>query len=75
VAVGEGDEAVALGKTEEQADQIAAAVEQGVSAGKDKVLIKAERKVRLGDLFRVATAAAADGASLHVAVVESDSAQ
>ena len=27
-----------------------------------------------GDLFRVATAAAADGASLHVAVVESDGA-
>jgi biopolymer transport protein ExbD len=75
VSVGEGDEAVPLGKIDEQGEQIAAAVEKGVGDGKDKVLIKAERKVRLGDLFRVATAAAADGASLHLAVVESDSTQ
>jgi biopolymer transport protein ExbD len=74
VTVGEGDEAVPIGETSEQAERIAAAVEQGVADGKDKVLIKAEKKVRLGDLFRVATAAAADGASLHVAVVESDGA-
>ena len=32
------------------------------------MLLKAERKVRLADLFRVATAATAEGVKLHVAV-------
>ena len=31
------------------------AVEKGVAAGKTDVLLKAEKKVRLGDLFRIAT--------------------
>jgi biopolymer transport protein ExbD len=72
VSSGEGDEAVQLGDADQQGERIAAAVEKGVSAGKDKVLIKAEKKVRLGELFRVARAAANPGVKLHVAVVESD---
>jgi biopolymer transport protein ExbD len=74
VSVGEGDEAVLIPDAEDQGAKIADAVEAGASAGKETVLIKAERKVRLGELFRVATAAAAGGLKLHVAVVESEDA-
>jgi biopolymer transport protein ExbD len=74
VRVGEGDDAVTLGGNDQE-EQIAAAVEQGAAAGKTAVLIKAEKKVRLSELFRVATAAAeAEGLKLHVAVVETDAA-
>ena len=54
----------------EQEEQIREAVEQGVSAGKTAVLIKAEKKVRLRELFRISTAAAVEGVRLHVAVME-----
>jgi hypothetical protein len=50
-------------------------VEQGVAAGKTDVLIKAEKKVRLGDLFRISTAAGVEGTKLHVAVTEKDASQ
>jgi biopolymer transport protein ExbD len=74
VSIGEKDEAATISNPDEQSVRIAAAVEQGVAAGKDKVLIKAEKKVRLGDLFRIATAAANQGVKLHVAVTESEAA-
>jgi hypothetical protein len=47
-------------------------VEKGVAADKKNVLIKAEKKVRLRELFRISTAAAAAGVKLHVAVMEKD---
>jgi hypothetical protein len=47
-------------------------VEQGKVSGKTEILLKAEKKVRLADLFRIATAASVEGMKLHVAVVESD---
>ena len=50
-------------------------VEEGLAAGKTAVLLKAEKNVRLGDLFRIATAATAEGMTLHVAVLEKDAAQ
>lgn len=75
VTVAIGEDAEPIGDADVQRDQILAAVEQGVAAGKSKVLIKAEKKVRLGELFRVATAAAAQGVRLHVAVVETDAAR
>jgi biopolymer transport protein ExbD len=76
VSIGDGDEAVAVADPDEQAQRIAAAIEEGAAAGKTSVLIKAEKKVRLGELFRVATAAAASEAmKLHVAVVEAEGAQ
>lgn len=73
VTSGVGEEARPLAGGDAQDDQIAAAVEAGVAAGKRDVLIKAEKKVRLGDLFRIAAAAAsAEGVKLHVAVTEKD---
>jgi biopolymer transport protein ExbD len=71
VTAGSGDAAEPMGDGDDQPERIAAAVEEGVAQGKSSVLIKAEKKVRLGDLFRVATAAArAEGVKLHVAVTE-----
>src|SRR5262245_36678913 len=72
VTIGEKDTAVTISSPDEQPERIAAAVEQGVAAGKDKVLIKAEKKVRLGDLYRIATAASNEGVTLHLAVMESE---
>jgi biopolymer transport protein ExbD len=72
VAVGAGDEAVAVADADDQVERIGAAVSQGVAEGKKAVLIKAEKKVRLGELFRIANAAAADGVKLHVAVIETE---
>ena len=57
----------------EQEQQIQAAVEQGVAAGKTAVLLKAEKKVRLADMFRISTAARrSEGLKLHVAVMEKE---
>ena len=54
----------------QQEKRIQEAVEQGKAAGKTAVLLKAEKKVRLADLFRIATAATAEGVKLHVGVLE-----
>lgn len=70
VTAGDGDEAQQFAAGDEQSEQITAAVQKGQADGKKTVLIKAEKKVRLGELFRVATAAAADGMKMHVAVTE-----
>ena len=56
----------------EQEREVQAAVEQGLAAGKKDVLLKAEKKVRLAELFRIATAAAIEGVKLNVAVLEKD---
>jgi biopolymer transport protein ExbD len=72
VAIGAGDEAVTVADPEEQRERIADAIDSGAAAGKKAVLIKAEKKVRLGELFRVATAAASGKMKLHVAVVEAE---
>ena len=72
VSAGAGDEVTTLDAGDAQDEQIAAAVEQGAANGKKSVLIKAEKKVRLGELFRVATAASAEGMKLHVAVTEKE---
>lgn len=55
-----------------QEQRAQAAVENGAAEGKKAVLLKAEKKVRLADLFRIATAASADGMKLHVAVIEKE---
>jgi hypothetical protein len=51
---------------------VQAAIEEGVAGGKTAVLLKAEKKVRLADLFRIATLASIEGVKLHVAVLEKD---
>jgi biopolymer transport protein ExbD len=72
VHLGENDKAEAVHAGPDQEQRIQTAVEQGIAAGKTEVLLKAEKKVRLADLFRIATAATVEGAKLHVAVVEKD---
>lgn len=67
-----GDDSPPITDAEAQRARIAAALDQGMAADKKLVLIKAEKKVRLGELFRIVTASAGEGLKLHVAVVESD---
>ena len=72
VYLGSGEKGEAIGDPAEQERQIQAAVEQGLAAGKKDVLLKAEKKVRLAELFRIATAASLEGVKLNVAVLEKD---
>ncbi len=72
VYLGEDDKGEALGEGDELTERIQAAIEEGIAAGKDAVLLKAEKNVRLADLFRVATAASVEGVKLHMAVLEKD---
>ena len=73
VYVGDGVKTDPITDVTLQEQRIQAAVEQGAAEGKKSVLLKAEKKVRLADLFRVATAATAEGVKLHIAVMEKDS--
>jgi biopolymer transport protein ExbD len=59
----------------EQERGVQTLVDEGLALGKTAVLIKAEKNVRLGDMFRIATAASAEGVTLHVAVLEKDAEQ
>jgi biopolymer transport protein ExbD len=76
VYVGDTKDGLPLADPERQAEQIQSAVEQGAAEGKTEVLLKAEKGVRLGDMFRVSTAAAAvEGMKLSVAVMEKEEAR
>jgi biopolymer transport protein ExbD len=72
VYLSEGDKGEPLSDGGEQERRVQAAVEEGVANGKTAVLLKAEKKVRLADMFRIATAASIEGVQLHVAVLEKD---
>jgi len=72
VYIGDGQKTEPITDTSQQEMRVRESVEQGKAAGKTAVLLKAEKKVRLSDLFRVATAASVEGIKLHVAVVEKD---
>lgn len=72
VAIGADQDAVSVAGTDAQNDAISAAIARGKADGKTAVLIKAEKKVKLGELFRVATAAAGEDLRLNVAVVETE---
>jgi biopolymer transport protein ExbD len=72
VYLGDGDKGEPLSETAEQEQRVQAAVEEGVANGKTAVLLKAEKKVRLADMFRIATVASIEGVQLHVAVLEKD---
>lgn len=71
--VGDGAKTEPINDAAQQEQRVQAAVENGAAEGKKAVLLKAEKKVRLADLFRIATAASADGMKLHVAVMEKES--
>lgn len=70
--VGDGKKSEPITEPAQQDKRVQEAVEQGKAAGKTEVLLKAEKKVHLSDLFRIATAASAEGIKLHLAVVERD---
>ena len=72
VFIGDKAAGAALTDPEQQAEQIASAVERGVAAGKTDVLIKAERTIRLRELGRLAAAATREGVQLHLGVMEKD---
>jgi biopolymer transport protein ExbD len=72
VYLADGEKGEALNEPAAQEEAVRQAVEKGMAEGKKNVLIKAEKKVRLRELFRVSTAAAVEGVKLHVAVTEAD---
>jgi biopolymer transport protein ExbD len=73
VYLGDTEKGEPVADAAQQDERIRALVEQGVAEGKTEVLLKAEKKVRLGDLFRIAAAASAvEGVKLNVAVMEKD---
>ena len=70
VYVGDTESGLPRADPARQAEQIQTAVEQGAAEGKTEVLFKAAKDVRLGDMFRISTAAAAvEGMKLSVAVM------
>ena len=73
VYLGEREKGEAIRDVAQQEERIRAAVEQGVAEGKHDVLLKAEKKMRLGDMFRISSAASSvEGVKLNVAVMETD---
>jgi biopolymer transport protein ExbD len=72
VYFGDGEEGEALDDAAQQEQRVKAAIDEGVAAGKTAVLLKAESKVRLADLFRISSLMAGHDLQLHVAVLERD---
>jgi biopolymer transport protein ExbD len=72
VYLADGRRGTPLSDDEElQSEAVTRAVREGVDAGKSNVLIKAERGVKHGQVWRVETAAGqVEGIRLHVAVME-----
>jgi biopolymer transport protein ExbD len=70
--LGDGKKGESIEGADQQEQRVRAAVAQGAANGKTAVLLKAEKKVRLGQLFRIASAASHDGVKLHVAVLEKE---
>ncbi len=54
-----------------QETKITSAVDAAVAQKKTKVLIKAQKSIRLREIQRIATAAGREGVTLHVAVMQS----
>jgi biopolymer transport protein ExbD len=73
VYLGDREKGEAIRDAGQQEERIRAAVEQGVAEGKHDVLLKADKKMRLGDMFRISSAASSvEGVKLNVAVMEKD---
>jgi len=76
--IGDNTDGEPINDRAEQERRIQTAAEEGVAAGKTFVLIKAERKVRMADFFRIASIAVAPVGdsgtrlTLHDAVMEKD---
>ncbi|MBW8883218.1 MAG: biopolymer transporter ExbD [Planctomycetia bacterium] len=63
-----------LMEPDDQVTQIANDVERAAAQGKTAVLIKAEKGIRLREIKRLAAAAAREGMTLHIAIIEKESA-
>ena len=74
VYLGDREQGNPIYEAEDQEAQIAAAVEEGAARGLTAVLVKAEKQVRLREINRIASAASREGVTLHIAVMEKDSA-
>lgn len=76
VYLGDGQSGPAMTDPDEIDRRVRAAAEAATGPGKDKkdtVLIKAEKRVRLGDVVRIASSAvSAEGTKLRLAVVEKE---
>jgi biopolymer transport protein ExbD len=78
VYLGDGVKGEPINDSLQQTERVRAAVEQGIAEGKTAVLLKAEKKVRLADQFRIATAAtsatgeSAEKVKLYLAVLEKE---
>jgi biopolymer transport protein ExbD len=72
VSLGDDTDAPAIAGVDAQNEAIAAAVEQGKAEGKKFVLLKAEKKVKLGDYYRLSIAARSEGMQLKDAVIEAE---
>jgi biopolymer transport protein ExbD len=70
VYVGDDEKAEPINDVAEQEERVKSAIEDGIAAGKTAVLLKAESKVRLADLFRISSLVAGNDLKLHVAVLE-----
>jgi biopolymer transport protein ExbD len=71
--VGDGEDGEPIIDAEAQIKAVQAAVDAGLKADKNTVLIKAEKNVRLRDLNRIATAASGiQGVDLKLAVIEQE---
>jgi biopolymer transport protein ExbD len=75
VFVGDSEGGEPLPRGEEEIKMLLAAVEQAMADGKTAVLLKAERGVIVGELFRISSAIATKGLELRMAVSERDDVQ
>jgi biopolymer transport protein ExbD len=75
VYLGDGEKGEPINDVVQQEQKVQAAIEEGVAAGKTSVLLKAESKVRLADLFRISQLLAGHDLKLHVAVLEREAKQ
>jgi biopolymer transport protein ExbD len=74
VYLGDGKKGTPLMEADDQNAQIANAVEMAAGRGKTAVLLKAEKGIRLREIKRIASAASHEGMTLHIAIMEKDTA-
>jgi biopolymer transport protein ExbD len=72
VYLGDGKKGTPILEADDQATRIAAAVELAAASGKTAVLLKAEKTIRLREIKRISAAAAREGMTLHIAIMEKD---
>ncbi len=70
VFIGDGEVGEALTEHEAQEKAIRRAVEEGRADGKNAIVFKAEKKIRLREIARLTSAAALEGMQLNMAVLE-----